>query len=128
MADPLPGAQRGYPLARLTTIRTGGPAELLARAGTLSELERGLAWAREERVQVGVVGSGSNLLVADAGVPGLVLRLDKELSEIELEDTHIHRGGAARLPTVAARAAQGCLTGEVQALGPVVSPAEWDLR
>src|SRR5437660_5167197 len=61
MADPPPGVQRDYPLARLTTIRTGGPAALFARPGTLPELERVLAWAREEGLQVGVVGSGSNL-------------------------------------------------------------------
>jgi UDP-N-acetylenolpyruvoylglucosamine reductase len=111
MADPPSGVERGYPLARLTTIRTGGPAELFARPGSLPELERLLGWAQEAGLQVGVVGSGSNLLVADAGVAGLVLKLDQELSAIELEDTHIHCGGAARLPTVAARAAQAGLTG-----------------
>ncbi len=111
MADLPPGVQRDYPLARLTTIRTGGPAELFARPASLDELERVLAWGREHGLQVGVVGSGSNLLVADAGVPGLVLKLDKELSTIELDDTHIYCGGGARLPTVAARAAQAGLTG-----------------
>jgi UDP-N-acetylenolpyruvoylglucosamine reductase len=111
MADPPPGVQRDYPLARLTTIRTGGPAELFARPGSLTELERVLAWARGQGLEVGVVGSGSNLLIADAGVSGLVLKLDKELSTIDLEDTHIHCGGGARLPTVAARAAQAGLTG-----------------
>jgi UDP-N-acetylenolpyruvoylglucosamine reductase len=111
MADPPPGVQRNFPLARLTTIRTGGRAELFARPGSVQELERLLAWAAEEHVQVGVVGSGSNLLVADSGVPGLVLKLDKELSAIELEDTNIRCGGAARLPAVAARAAQAGLTG-----------------
>jgi UDP-N-acetylenolpyruvoylglucosamine reductase len=111
MADLPPGVQRDYPLARLTTIRTGGPAELFARPASLDELERVLAWGRERGLRVGVVGSGSNLLVADAGVPGLVLKLDKELSTIELDDTHIYCGGAARLPTVAARAAQAGLTG-----------------
>ena len=111
MPDPPPGVQRDYPLARLTTIRTGGPAELFARAGGIEELERLLAWAQAEGVEVGVVGSGSNLLVADAGVPGLVLKLDKELSTIDLDDTRIQCGGAARLPAVAARAAQAGLTG-----------------
>jgi UDP-N-acetylenolpyruvoylglucosamine reductase len=111
MADPPAGVQRDYPLARLTTIRTGGPAELFARPGSLSELEQLLGWAQAEGLQVGVVGSGSNLLIADAGVPGLVLKLDKELSTIELDDTHIYCGGAARLPAVAARAAQAGLTG-----------------
>src|SRR5947209_12001565 len=111
MADLPPGVQRDYPLARLTTIRTGGPAELFARPGSLDELERVLRWAAGEGVEVGVVGSGSNLLVADAGVRGLVLKLDKELSTIELDETRIYCGGGARLPTVSARAAQAGLAG-----------------
>ena len=49
--------------------------------------------------------------MADAGVRGLVLKLDKELSTIELEGTQIHCGGGARLPSVSARAAQAGLTG-----------------
>ena len=106
-----PGVQRDYPLARLTTIRTGGRAELFARAGTLAELERLVAWADAEGLQVGVVGSGSNLLVADDGVRGLVVKLDKDLSKIELDGTRIHCGGGARLPAVAARAAQAGLKG-----------------
>jgi len=111
MADPPPGVQRDYPLARLTTVRTGGPAELFARPGSIPELERLLAWAQTEGLEVGVVGSGSNLLVADAGVRGLVLKLDKELSTIELDGTRIRCGGGARLPSVSARAAQAGLTG-----------------
>src|SRR6201996_4191343 len=105
------GGQRDYPLARLTTIRTGGPADLFARPSTMSELEAVLAWAHGEGLEVGVVGSGSNLLVADAGVRGLVLKLDKELSTIELKGTVIRCGGGARLPAVSARAAQAGLSG-----------------
>ena len=111
MVDPPPTVQRDYPLARLTTIRTGGHAELFARPGSIDELERLLAWASAEDIQVGVVGSGSNLLVADAGVPGLVLKLDEELSKIELDGTRIDCGGGARLPAVSARAAQAGLEG-----------------
>jgi UDP-N-acetylenolpyruvoylglucosamine reductase len=111
MADPPPGVQREYPLGRLTTIRSGGSAELFARPGSLAELERLLRWAANEHVEVGVVGSGSNLLVADAGVSGLVLKLDKELSKIELDGTRLTCGGGARLPAVSARAAQAGLEG-----------------
>ncbi|HUO71376.1 MAG TPA: UDP-N-acetylmuramate dehydrogenase [Solirubrobacteraceae bacterium] len=106
-----PGVHRDYPLARFTTIRTGGPAELFARAGTLEQLERLVAWAAAEGVQVGVVGSGSNLLIADAGVPGLVVKLDKDLSKIELDGNRMQCGGGARLPAVSARAASAGLTG-----------------
>jgi UDP-N-acetylenolpyruvoylglucosamine reductase len=105
------GIERDYPLSRLTTIRTGGPAELFARPGALPELEALITWAAEEGIQVGVVGSGSNLLVADAGVRGLVVKLDKELSKIELDGARMQCGGGARLPAVSARAARAGLTG-----------------
>src|SRR5690242_5588122 len=111
MSELPPGITRDYPLARLTTIRAGGTAELFARPGTLAELERVLAWAGEREIDVGVVGSGSNLLVADDGVRGLVLKLDQELTEIQLEGTRIHCGGGARLPAVSARAARAGLSG-----------------
>ncbi len=105
------GIEREFPLARLTTIRTGGRAELFARAGTIAALERLLAWAAEEGLEVGVVGSGSNLLVADEGVRGLVLKLDQELSEITVIGTRMDCGGGARLPAVSARAARAGLSG-----------------
>jgi len=105
------GVQRDYPLARLTTIRTGGAAELFARPGTIEELERLLAWAQRRGLEVGVIGSGSNLLIADAGVRGLVLKLDQELSRIAFDGTRLHCGGGARLPAVSAQAARQGLSG-----------------
>lgn len=105
------GVERDYPLARLTTIRTGGRAEFFARAGTLDVLERLLQWAATAEQRVGVVGSGSNLLVADEGVRGLVLKLDGDFNKIEVAGTHVSCGAGARLPTVAARAAQAGLGG-----------------
>ena len=68
------GLQRDYPLARLTTIRTGGRAAWFARPQSISALEGMLRWADESQADVGVVGSGSNLLVADSGFAGLVLK------------------------------------------------------
>jgi UDP-N-acetylenolpyruvoylglucosamine reductase len=103
--------QRDFDLAALTTIRTGGRAELFARAGAVAELEELLAWAGSEGLEVGVVGSGSNLLVADAGVDGLVVKLNGELSQIERHGQRMLCGGGARLPAVAARAARAGLTG-----------------
>jgi UDP-N-acetylenolpyruvoylglucosamine reductase len=114
MAEPPPGVQRDFPLARLTTIRIGGPAEFFARPGGIGQLERLLAWAAASELEVGVVGSGSNLLIADAGVRGLVVKLDKELSTIELDGIAGDRlacGGGARLPAVAAAAARAGLSG-----------------
>jgi len=111
VAPPPASVQRGFPLARLTTVRAGGPAEFFARAGGEEELVELLAWAEEEGIEVGVVGSGSNLLVADDGVRGLVLKLDRDLAKIEQDGRHLECGGGARLPAVSARAAQAGLSG-----------------
>jgi UDP-N-acetylmuramate dehydrogenase len=111
VADPPAGIERDYPLSRLTTVRTGGAADWFIRAATVEQLVGALRWAAGEELQVGVVGSGSNLLVADAGVAGLVVKLDQELSKIELDGTRMRCGGGARLPAVSARAARAGLTG-----------------
>ena len=105
------GIARDYSLARLTTIRTGGPAEYFARVTTPGALERALRWADEAGVDVGTVGSGSNLLVADEGVRGLVVKLDGELARIDHEHGNLVCGGGTRLPQVSARAAALGLSG-----------------
>jgi UDP-N-acetylmuramate dehydrogenase len=102
---------RDVPIARLSTIRTGGSAEFFARAGSEQQLIELLAWADGAGVAVSVVGSGSNLLIADAGVSGLVLKLDRELATIEREGSQVLCGGGARLPAVAAEAARAGLSG-----------------
>ncbi len=105
--EPVPN----FPLARLTTVGTGGAAEFFARAGTRGELEELLGWAAARDLPIEVVGSGSNLLVADEGVAGLVLKLDRELARIEPGGSRMRCGGGARLPSVAARAAALGLAG-----------------
>jgi UDP-N-acetylenolpyruvoylglucosamine reductase len=103
--------QADFPLARLTTVRTGGAAEFFARAGSEEELLELLAWARDGSIPVSTVGSGSNLLIADEGVCGLVIKLDRELTRISVAAPLITCGGGARLPAVAACAARAGLSG-----------------
>jgi UDP-N-acetylenolpyruvoylglucosamine reductase len=105
------GVVENYPLARLTTVRTGGPADWFARPGSEEQLAELLAWADQAGIQVGVVGSGSNLLVADDGFRGLVLKLDDGLATIEREGERVLCGGGARLPKASAEAARWGLTG-----------------
>lgn len=63
------------PLAPLTTFKVGGPAEWLLEARDAGEIQRAIAMARRAGVSVTVLGGGSNVLVSDAGVKGLVLRV-----------------------------------------------------
>jgi UDP-N-acetylmuramate dehydrogenase len=109
---PPAGVERDFPLARLTTVRTGGAADYFARVDSLAGLEQLLAWSRVAEIGfVGVVGSGSNLLIADTGVRGLVIKLEGELARIEADGNRLVCGGGARLPQVSARAAARGLSG-----------------
>jgi len=106
-----PNVERDYPLSRLTTVRAGGAADFFARPSSDPEVVELLVWAERENLPVGVVGSGSNLLVADAGFQGLVIKLAEGLTGVERDGTHVRAGGGARLPSAAARAAGWGLTG-----------------
>jgi UDP-N-acetylmuramate dehydrogenase len=110
-ASPPAAVHRDVQLSGLTTVRTGGRAEFFARAGTEDELLELLAWAHGRGRAVSVVGSGSNLLVADGGVSGLVVKLDRDLAAISIAEARLLCGGGARLPAVAARAARAGLSG-----------------
>jgi UDP-N-acetylmuramate dehydrogenase len=69
----LPGLEEAVPLASLTAYGVGGPAEFLVRAGTTSVLVHAVLTARELGVPVTVLGRCTNVLVGDAGVPGLTV-------------------------------------------------------
>ncbi|HZT92664.1 MAG TPA: UDP-N-acetylmuramate dehydrogenase [Gaiellaceae bacterium] len=83
------------PLARFTTIGTGGPARWFARPTTVAELREVLAWAAEREVPVEPIGLGSNLLVHDEGVDALVLKLGGELAAARVEGDMLVAGGGA---------------------------------
>jgi UDP-N-acetylenolpyruvoylglucosamine reductase len=108
---PPPGVERDFSLERLTTIRTGGAADWFARPADEESLGQLLAWAGGEGLAIAVVGSGSNLLVADDGFRGLVLKLDGELATVERDGERLLCGGGARLPSAAAKAAGWGLAG-----------------
>jgi len=67
--------QQNIPLAPLTTLQVGGPARYFVEARTESDVEDALSYAQEQRVPLFVLGGGSNLVVADDGWPGLVLKV-----------------------------------------------------
>jgi UDP-N-acetylmuramate dehydrogenase len=85
----------GFPLSRLTTIGTGGPAAALARPTTVVELEHAVAWAAERGLDVVTIGLGSNVLAPDAGLDALVLRLEGELAAVEIDGERLAAGGGA---------------------------------
>jgi UDP-N-acetylmuramate dehydrogenase len=85
----------GVRLARFTTLGTGGPAAIFARPETVDELQHALALAQERDLPVAVVGLGSNLLVADDGFDGVVLKLAGEFARAEVRGDLLVAGGGA---------------------------------
>jgi UDP-N-acetylmuramate dehydrogenase len=99
------------PLAPMTTWRIGGPAELLATPVDAGDVALAVAWANRRGIGWRVLGNGSNLLVRDAGVRGLVLRIRKVLDGIEIDGSRVVAGAGASFPALANAVAQQGLAG-----------------
>jgi UDP-N-acetylenolpyruvoylglucosamine reductase len=106
-----PRLEERVALSRFTTLGTGGPARWFSRPETEDELAEVLRWAAEGDLAVAVVGLGSNLLVADEGVDGLVLKLTGELASAMTEGERLLAGGGATLAVCLHRARSASLGG-----------------
>jgi UDP-N-acetylmuramate dehydrogenase len=98
-------------LSRHTTLGTGGPARAFGRPTSVAEVEELLRHAQNEGLQVATVGLGSNLLVADAGVEALVLRLEGDLASVEITGERVRAGGGSANAVVLHRARTAGLGG-----------------
>ena len=98
------------PLDRITWFRVGGPAEVMFRPADRDDLAQFLA-EKPAEVPVTVIGVGSNLLVRDGGVPGVIVRLGREFAGIAVEGAHMRTGAAALDLNAALSAAEAALTG-----------------
>ena len=99
------------PLARHTTFRVGGPADVLFLPESAEELQRAMELAREAGEDCLVIGNGSNLLVRDGGVRGQVIKLAGPMSGVSVEGTAIRAQAGASLSQVSRAALQASLTG-----------------
>ena len=82
------------PLDRVTWFRVGGPAEVMFKPADAEDLAAFLA-GKPDDVPVTVIGVGSNLLVRDGGVPGVVIRLGREFAYVRTEGVTVHAGASA---------------------------------
>lgn len=99
------------PLAPLTSLRVGGPAAVFVEPADEDELLRVAEVVAGHRADVLVLGRGTNLLVSDAGFPGVVVRLGPGFDCIAGEGVNVEAGGGAPLPRVANYAARRSLAG-----------------
>jgi UDP-N-acetylmuramate dehydrogenase len=110
-------AAPGLPFGELTTYRVGGPAALTAPANDEAELIEIARRLEGTDAPVLVLGRGSNLLVADRGFDGVVVRLGSGFESIRIDGTRVRAGAAVPLPVLARRTASASLTGLEWAVG-----------
>jgi UDP-N-acetylmuramate dehydrogenase len=108
--------ERNRPLADLTSFQIGGPADLLLTVETEDEVAAAMAAAHRTGVRAFCLGAGTNLLVSDRGVRGLVLRLGAGFRNIVIDGTNVTSGAAAEfgvlVETVVDRGLAGLEFGE----------------
>ncbi len=102
---------RNAPMRDYTTLKLGGPADYLALPSSAEELAALFAEAEAAGLPVTVIGHGSNLLVLDGGIRGLVVRIGNKMNQIRREGCSIRVQAGALLGSVAAAAAENGLTG-----------------
>jgi UDP-N-acetylenolpyruvoylglucosamine reductase len=103
---------RDEPLAKHTTLRVGGPADVYVEPASETDLAAVVKFCHERRLPFFVIGRGSNLLVRDGGVRGAVICLAQaNFSRIEIAGERLHCGAGAKLKNVAVEAKRNGLSG-----------------
>ena len=104
--------QRNEPLSQHTWLRLGGPAQYFVTPRTEAELLEVITTCRSQQLPIHILGSGSNLLVREAGVQGVVIRVvEPLLGEVRIEGTSLTAGGGTLLSHVVAEAVRTGLGG-----------------
>lgn len=113
-----PSLRQAVALHPFTTWKVGGPAEWFAEPGSQEELIALAAWAQSQRLALRCIGAGSNLLIADAGLPGLTL-CNRRLqgSRLEASSGLVEAAAGEPIPTLARKAARLGLSGLEWAVG-----------
>jgi UDP-N-acetylmuramate dehydrogenase len=105
------------PMSRHTSFKIGGPADALAKPASVAELKACLAFAHEAGLGVFFLAGGTNLLVKDGGIRGLVVKLEGEFKDIAFQGSRLHAGAGANLALIAKKAAVEGLSGLEFAVG-----------
>lgn len=107
--------QKDYPLAPLSTYKIGGPAEFFVAVSSQEELKGAIAWAKEHSQPITILGGGSNILIHDQGIKGLVIKLDN--NTVITNDTTMTVGASSNVWTVAETAWEKKLSGIEWSIG-----------
>lgn len=99
------------PMSEHTTFKIGGPADYFVSVTKESEISDAILWAKENNIPYMIIGNGSNMLVSDKGIRGLVIEVGKNFADISCEGEKIYVQAGALLSRVAKTAMNESLTG-----------------
>ncbi len=108
---------RNADMREYTTFRIGGPADFLVKPGSEKELSGILRFLQGNHIPYTVLGNGSNVLVLDGGIRGVVIRIGRDMAEISVEEDRVTAEAGALLSAVASAAASAGLAGMEFAAG-----------
>ena len=108
---------KNFEIGQQTTYRTRAKCSLYVEVSNEAELQSVVSVNKKTNKEILIIGNGSNLLIADTGFDGLVVRLGKGFEEIEINDTHVKAGAAVKLPVLARKTASVGLAGFEWAVG-----------
>ncbi|EKN66342.1 UDP-N-acetylenolpyruvoylglucosamine reductase [Neobacillus bataviensis LMG 21833] len=103
--------KQNEPLLNHTTIKIGGPADLFIEPSSVENLKQVMSVIEKHRLNWRAIGRGSNLLVSDKGIEGVVIKLGSGLDHLEVSDTEITVGGGHSLVSLATLISKKGLTG-----------------
>ena len=104
--------RRGEPLAKHTTLRVGGPADVYVEPADENDLANAVKFCRENEIPFFILGRGSNLLVRDGGFRGVVICLvQPHFGKVEIVGERLHCGAGAKLKNVSVEAKRSGLSG-----------------
>lgn len=99
------------PMRKHTTFRVGGPAEYFVMPENTEEVQKVVSLCKEQEVPYFILGNGSNLLVSDQGIRGVVIQIFRSMNHIFVQGNLITAQAGASLAQIAAAASAGSLTG-----------------
>lgn len=99
------------PMKNHTSFKIGGPADIMIIPGNEKELIEGIKICKDNNINYYIMGNGSNLLVSDKGIEGVVIKISEEFGDIVVNDTTIKAESGALLTVVSKKALKNSLTG-----------------
>jgi UDP-N-acetylmuramate dehydrogenase len=103
--------KRNEPLSQHTTMKIGGPADLFIEPSSLENIQKVMTFIKERQLPWRAIGRGSNLLVSDKGIEGVVIRLGSGLSHLSINESSITVGGGHSLVSLSTLISKKGLSG-----------------